>query len=352
MSDAKRITNAHLIKVTIILPLAIIIAGCQSHKKIETNSEAIPVEIQNTTISIVDNTLDLSGNIEPIAMSNVGSPISGKIEKIFVKEGDFVKQGDLLVQMNDAQLEQAKLKYQLSKLNYDRISKLHQEHAVSQQEFDQAKTMYENDKTAYDFVLNSTQVRAPLSGVVTAKYLNDGEMFILFPGQLGSPAIVTIMQISTVKVTVAVPEDYLPLVKRGKRATLTVDPYPGRIFEGTISRINPTLNKNTRTFLVEIYVPNPKLELRPGMLASVKLYLGKTKTILVPIDAILKVPGSNIEYAYIVDRNIAHRIEVQTGKYFGDQISVTAGLQPNQKLVVVGQTNLRDGSAVSITQIH
>lgn len=340
-----------LVKLTILFAL-IGIMGCQSNQGNKTLVEAIPVEVQKTALTTVDNTLTLSGNIDPIAMSNVGSPISGKVEKIFVKEGDFVKQGDLIVQMNDAQLEQAKLKYQLSKLEYDRMSKLYDEHVITQQQFDNVKTMYENDKTAYDFILSSTQIRAPLSGVVTSKYLNDGEMFILFPGQLGSPAIVTIMQISKVKVAVAVPEDYLPFIKVGQKATLTVDPYPGKIYEGNIARMNPALNKSTRTFLVEIHVPNPKLELRPGMLASVKLYLGKTRTILVPNDAILKVPGSNIEYAYVINGNRAERREVQTGKYFNDMVSVTAGLKPNEEIVIVGQANIKDGTVVKIVKTH
>ncbi|MGC8594615.1 MAG: efflux RND transporter periplasmic adaptor subunit [Candidatus Kryptoniota bacterium] len=340
-----------LSRITVII-LLFSVLGCQSKQRNKTEVEAVPVEVQTTSLTTVDNTLSLSGNIDPIAMSNVGSPISGKIEKIYVKEGDFVKQGDLIVQMNDAQLEQAKLKYQLSKLDYDRMSKLYEEHVITQQQFDQVKTVYENDKTAYEFMLSSTQIRAPLSGVVTSKYLNDGEMFILFPGQLGSPAIVTIMQISRIKVTVAVPENYLPLIKLGQKATLTVDPYPGKIFEGSIARINPALNKNTRTFLVEIHVPNPKLELRPGMLASVKLYLGKIRTILVPPDAVLKVPGSNIEYAYVINGNKAQRREVQTGKYFNDMLSVTTGLNPDEKLVVVGQTNIKDGTIVKISQTH
>lgn len=348
----KHIANLQTISRFAIIILILGIVGCQSKQRNKIQAEAIPVEVQTTSLTTVDNTLNLSGNIDPIAMSNVGSPISGKVEKIYVKEGDFVKQGDLIVQMNDAQLEQAKLKYQLSKLDYERMSKLYAEHVITQQQFDQVKTVYENDKTAYEFMLSSTQIRAPLSGVVTSKYLNDGEMFILFPGQLGSPAIVTIMQISRVKVTVAVPENYLPFIKLGEKATVTVDPYPGKIFEGRVARINPALNKNTRTFLVEIHVPNAKLELRPGMLALVKLYLGKIKTILVPSDAVLRVPGSNIEYVYVINGNIAQRKEVQTGKYFNDMLSVTAGLRPGEKLVVVGQTNIKDGTIVKVNQTH
>jgi RND family efflux transporter MFP subunit len=348
----KHTGNLHTLSRLSIIILFLGIGGCQSKQGNKTQVEAIPVEVQTTSLTMVDNTLNLSGNVDPIAMSNVGSPISGKIEKIYVKEGDFVKQGDLIVQMNDAQLEQAKLKYQLSKLDYERMSKLYAEHVITQQQFDQVKTVYENDRTAFEFMLSSTQIRAPLSGVVTSKYLNDGEMFILFPGQIGSPAIVTIMQISRVKVTVAVPEDYLPFIKIGQKATLTVDPYPEKIFDGTIARINPALNKNTRTFLVEIHVPNPKLELRPGMLASVKLYLGKIKTILVPSDAVLKIPGSNIEYVYVVNGNIAQRRQVKTGKYYNDMLSVTSGLKPDEKLVVVGQTNIKDGATVEINQTH
>jgi len=332
----------------VLLLIVGIAVGCKGKKNVSEQTNAIPVEVTVATASPIERVIELSGTIDPMAKSNLGSQISGRVDKIYVKEGDHVTEGQLLVQMNDAQLTQAKVQYELADLNYKRLLALSREGAVSQQQLDQAKTAYEAAKSSYELLLTNTQLRAPFSGVVTAKLLNEGEIFALFPGAAGSPAILTLMNISTVKIMVNVPEKDVPRVKLGQRAVIRVDTYPGKLFEGKVTRIDPALNPVTHTFLVEIRVPNPRSELRPGMYAKVNLFVGKSSGILLPIDAVIRVPGSNIQYVYTVEGALARRREVTTGQIVGSTVEVTSGIKVGDEVVTVGQTRLKDGSHVTI----
>ena len=135
----------------------------------------------------------------------------------------------------------------------------------------------------------NTLLRAPYSGMITGKYYNDGELFSPTPNTpAGKAALVSMIQVDPVKVMVNLSEKELPLVKEGMMATVTTDVYPGETFTGTVFRIHPTMSAATRTFTVEVKVPNRKEKLTPGMFARVNLKLGKKEALVVPAIAVLQ----------------------------------------------------------------
>ncbi|MEG8946868.1 efflux RND transporter periplasmic adaptor subunit [Rosettibacter firmus] len=333
--------------ISFIIALSILLSGCNKKELKNETEEIIPVEVTLIKKSSIDRTIDLVGTLTAWKEANLGAQTSGRIQKIYVEEGSRVKEGDLLFEMDDTQLAQAKIQYQIAKDNYDRMKPLYESGSISQNQFDQIKAAYETAEKNYKLLLTNTQFRAPFSGVITAKKLNEGEVFLLAPTG-GAPTIVTLMQINPLKLLLNVSENNFRDIKLGQTVEIQSDIFPEEIFKGTISRINPTINPTTRTFEIEVKIPNPKEKLRPGMFVRAKIYLGKSDGILVNRAAILKQLGTAAYYAFIVKNNIAKRVDVKVGKEFNDVIEITYGLSEGDYLVTNGQGILKDGLQVEI----
>lgn len=334
----------------LIIFLSIIVVGCGKKANDNQNKvdEIIPVEVSLVKISSFYRDIELVGNLMAWKEANLAAQTTARIHKIYVDAGSRVKEGDLLFEMDDTQLAQAKIQYQVAKDNYERLKPLYETGSISQSQFDQVKAAYETAEKSYQLLLSNTQFRAPFSGVVTAKRLNDGEVFLLAPGGVGAPTIVSLMQINPLKLILNVSENNLKDIKLNQTVEIKSDIFPGEIFKGSISRINPALNPSSRTFEVEVRIPNPNERLKPGMYVRAKILLGKTSGIIVNRSAVLKQLGSTAYYGFIVKDNIAKRVELTLGKEFDSQVEITKGLNEGDYLVTRGQGLLKDGSKVEI----
>lgn len=341
-------------KVLIItLPLLLLlISGCSNDEGKAGNNnvnDAVPVEVSTVKDTTITRSIDLVGTLAPWKEANLGAQTTARINKIFVEEGNVVQEGDLLFQMDDTQLAQAKIQYDLAKDDYNRMKPLFDQGSISKQTYDKVKAAYESSEYSYKLLLTNTQFKAPFAGVITAKKMNEGEIFMLAPTG-GAPSIVTLMQINPLKLEVSISEQYFKNVKLGLKTKLEVDAYPGSSFEGTVSKINPTINKNTRTFDVEIKIPNPKQVLRPGMYVRAKLFTGMEKITTVHRSAILRMPASNVFYAFVVENNNANRVTVTKGDEFDEIVEIKSGLKTGDVIITTGQGMLKDGSRVKITE--
>ncbi len=339
-------------KISIIALLTttiIFIIGCSNKtQNLNNDPELIPIETIPVKIMKIDRTLDFSGTIMAWREANLGAQTPGRIEKIYVKEGDEVKEGDLLVQMDDAQLTQARIQFEIAKQDFERMQPLFEQGSISQQQFDKIKAGYETAKSAYELILRNTQLRAPFSGIITAKRMNEGEVFILAPSAQGAPSIINIMQIDFLKVLVNIPESDFPLVRLNQSATIQVDIYPDKIFTGIVSRVDPSINPVTRTFTVEIKIPNTNKILRPGMFSRVKIKTGEFESIFIPRSALIKQLGSNIFYVYIAENDTAKRKDVKLGLEINEWVEIKSGLNPEDQLIIKGLGRLKNGSPIKI----
>lgn len=334
----------------LILLSVLIIAGCgKKETNNQNNSEkAIPVEITLVKKSMIDREVELVGNLLAWKEANLAAQTTARVHKIYVDAGSRVKEGDLLFEMDDTQLAQAKIQYQVAKDNYDRLKPLYETGSISQSQFDQVKAAFETAEKTYQLLLTNTQFRAPFSGVVTAKRLNEGEVFLLAPGGVGAPTIVSLMQINPLKLILNVSESNLKDIKLNQTVEIKSDIFPNDTFKGDISRINPAVNPSSRTFEVEVRIPNPNEKLKPGMYVRAKILIGKTEGIIVNRSAALKQLGSTAYYGFIVKDNIAKRVELTLGKEFDSMVEITSGLTEGDYLVTRGQGLLKDGSKVDI----
>ena len=176
----------------ITLPLiSLLLTSCSNDEGEAGNNNinnAVPVVVSTVKDTIITRSIDLVGTLAPWKEANLGAQTTGRIEKIFVEEGSEVKEGDLLFQMDDTQLAQAKIQYDIAKDDFIRMEPLYEQGSISKQEIDKIKAAYESSEYSYKLLLTNTQFKAPFTGVITSKKMNEGEVFMLAPTG-GAPAI-------------------------------------------------------------------------------------------------------------------------------------------------------------------
>lgn len=348
----------NLLPIIFFLSAGLLAMSCGSGSKAKTDAESEEstkvksVKVITLNEEEVSRAIDYSANLVAYEEVYLAPATPGRIVRVYPEIGTRVYAGQTMVQMDPTQLNNAIL--QLSGLEKDmqRFDTLIQFGGVSKQQYDQFKTQYDVTKANVDLLRTNVTLAAPFSGVITAKYFENGELFSGAPNtQVGKAAIVVIQQISPIKAVISVSEKYYPLVKKGLPVVIKSDIYSDRIFEGKISLIHPTINAATKTFNVEIEVANKEELLRPGMFASVNMEFAKEKAMVVPAVSVLTQRGTNNRYVYIYDNGTARRVDVHIGKRFDDKIEVISdGLKLNDQLIVAGHNNLIDGAKVTIAE--
>jgi membrane fusion protein, multidrug efflux system len=340
-----------IIKQLIILILAIALASCSANNPTDNEQVedgTILVRVEKLEIKAIEQEVNFTGNVEAFKQNHISSNTPSRIRKIYVEVGDFVKEGQLLVQMDNTNFDQ--IKTQLSNLEkeYARLDTLNQVGSISQQQVDQIKTQLDVLRTTYNNMSENTQLRSPINGIITGRYSNDGEMFSMTPTATGKPAIVSVMQIQPVKTLVNVPEIHFPRVRQGLDASISLDIYPNRSFNGKVYLIHPTIDPLTRTFTVEVEIPNPNLLIRPGMFSRVTFGFGEMERVLVPDIAVQRQVGTNERFVFTVEDDVAIRKTVTLGRRINDYFEVLTGINAEEYVVVAGQTRLLDGTKVEL----
>ena len=193
---------------------------------------------------------------------------------------------------------------------------------------------------------------APFDGVVTGKYFEDKELYTGASfGGATKPSIIAIEKIDPVKAYVSLSEQYYLTVKPGTKVELKNNIYPDQVFEGKVSIVYPSIDPASRTFTVEVKIPNKNEALRPGMYGTINFFIGNTETVVAPAIAVLKLQGSNDRYVFLNKDGKAKRVGVKLGKRFDDKVELISDeVHEGDELIVVGQGRLVDGSPLSITK--
>jgi RND family efflux transporter MFP subunit len=343
-----------------ILIAGLLLSGCSSKTKTTATANSdpapaaekavIPVKVSTLAKTKIARTIDYTATILPFEEVNMAPSTPGRIDRIYVEPGDKVRKNDELFLMDRTQLYQLKL--QLSSLTKDlsRLDTLLKSGSAKQQQYDQLKTQYDVTRTNVDFMEENTLMKAPFAGIVTGKYFEDGEMYSGSPTtQTGRSAVVTVMQVNPLKVVVSISEQYYPLIKKGMKADVIADVYKNDKFTGTVYRISPTINSGTRSFNVELELPNTNDLLKPGMFVRVSMDLGEVETFVVPANTVLVQEGTNTRFVYVEKSKTAQRIEVTIGKRFDDQLEIISdNLKEGDKLVTEGQARLINGDKIDV----
>ena len=331
-------------KIVLLMAAAVCLIGC-GKKDAQATQEAERVEVVGTMIlenHEIERVLNISTNLQGYLTQNVAPSLTGKIEHIFVEVGDRVKEGDMLVRMDQNQYLTSKIQLANLEVEMSRLEALLATGSVSQQTYDQTKVGYDQLKQNLSFLEKNTYVKAPFEGVISAKTYEDGELY-------GGQPIVVLTQVKKLKALIAVPETYYPLIKEGMKLTVKSDIYPEETFAATIEVVYPTIDAASHTFQCKVVIPNASEKLRPGMYVTTTLGLGKENTIVVPYQSVEKLIGSNERYVFINENGYAKRVSVKLGQRFDEQIEIIAPeIQPGVEYIHKGQSKLVDGVKIEV----
>lgn len=351
--------------------------------EVRAEQRAVPVEVQNVSVSRIENIIKLTGWIEANKVVDVKSKVSGRIESLQavvragsgmtsdtfvpVEEGLTIAGGQQLAvidhDMYAAQVASAKGAVKAAEVELadaqrekNRIMALYEAGSVTEQARDKAVTAAElaaarldSAKAALELAeinLRESTITSPIDGTVTKKHIDQGNLV-----SPGAP-IVTVADMKTVKVIVALAEKHAGEVAVGTPAEIRVDTFPGKVFDAQVYSVHPALDQQTHTVQVEIRLGNSELLLKPGMFARVTLITQrKDSVVVIPRDVIL---GGKINpyYVYVAEDGIARKRFVKPGIIEGPNCEITDGLKPGETLVVNGMNYLTDGIAVEVVRLE
>lgn len=344
---------------TLLISAALLLSGasCSSDKEKteEKGTEKPVVKIESVSERDVDQVGTYTASVEPEIINNISSSTPNRIKQILVDEGMRVSAGQTLVILDDVnattyqtQVDNARANLRNCQLNYDRAVELLKIGGGTQQTVDQMETQLINAKNtlaaAQRTLRNSrenTVLTSPISGVVTARNYDPGDM-------TGNLPILTVARVQPLKIVFNVPETEFSKVKKGMSANITFDTYEGETFHGTVSLIAPTVDVNSRTFGVEVTMTNPDSRVLPGMFGRVTLNLGTARHVVVPDLAVVKQPGSGNHYVYTYSNGKVKYNKVELGQRLDDSYEIISGVPNGAQVVVNGQAKLSDGMEVTV----
>ncbi|HSH45272.1 MAG TPA: efflux RND transporter periplasmic adaptor subunit [Longimicrobiales bacterium] len=311
----------------------------------------VPVEITQVIQGSIARAVTVSGAVEPIRTVGVTSQLSGVLLTVEAEEGDLVRRGATLGRIDvrelEAQMEAASAAFEVAEAAFQRAEQLRDRRVITVAEYERERTAYVAARAQMDQLrtrLAYATVDAPITGVVTEKRVEAGDLVA------PQTRLFTVADVSTLVVRVGVSELDVVDLSEGDLVTVRLDAFPGRSVPGRIRRIFPQADPGTRLLPVEVALENTDpAVVRPGFMARVAFALGaRDDVLLIPASAL--VGGSGSEAVFVVEDGHAVRRTVQTGVTSEGNVEVVAGLQAGERVIIRGNTSLRDGMAVRVVE--
>ena len=336
-----------IIRTLLVGGVCLASVACSSKKSAEAATEpVVEVKPKVTTavvhIEEVDQQSVFTGNVEGYAVNNITPQQARRIKRLLVDVGDRVSAGQKVAEMDNSALAQAKAQYENSKANFERSDELYKFGGESKANWEAVKTAYEVSKSTYENLLENTTLVSPISGVVTARNYDNGDM-------CGGMPIFVVQKINPAKIMINVSESLYSHIKKGMVVDVELDALPEQKFSAKVSRITPSIDPSTRTFPVELVLANDKEVVKPGMYARVIMNYGARKSVVVPDVSVVKQLGSGNRYIYVYkqDGTVAYQ-KVELGRRMNDKYEILSGIADGDEVVTSGHIALKDGIAVEV----
>ncbi len=346
--------------VIILVAVAVltVIMKMPKKKREAPATEAPPVNVTVMTVTAVPqlaDTFDLPAVVEPNRIVTVSAEVSGRVERIPLEEGSKILAGDLLIKLNtdliQPEFESAKAQVERDQIEFDRMTNLVKENATTQRDLDNATSQIAISKARLQGIrarLERTSIFAPTAGVLNDLLVEEGEYV-----DPGNP-VVQIVDTDTVKVVVEIPERDIAFFAIGEKADIFVDAKDqvdtegqAKSLAGTITFISELSDSQTRSTRTEITLNNEQRLLRSGQIVHVSLTRRILKdAVLIPLLAV--IPMEDGKAVYVVNSSQAKRREVKIDIIRGDQVQITSGLEPGDKLIISGHRFVAPGQKVNI----
>ena len=338
-----------IFKIMSVVAAVVMAAGCSNLKNKAADKpveDTVPtVSVTQVSVREVPQEETYTTTIQAYVKNNIAPQTAGRISRILVDVGDFVKKGQVVAEMDQTQLAQVELQLKNNETELKRLKELYEVGGLSKSDLDAIEMAYNVSKTQYDNLKENATLVSPINGVITARNYDAGDMYAM------SAPIYVVEQIAPVKLLVGVSETDYSKVKKGDAVTITADALPGKTFYGKIGKIYPTVDPATRTFTVEVVVDNNYNTLRPGMFARATILFGVNNSVVIPDVAVVKQQGSGERFVYVLneDGTVTYQ-KVVLGRRMGTEYEVLEGIGDGAKIVIGGQIRLKDGIKVIVNE--
>lgn len=316
-------------------------------------SRIINVEVAELGTSEFEETINLTGTVEAARDVMVGAEEGGTVVQVFREKGVTVRAGQAIAKIDDriltAQVNQARAQASLARESWQRRQRLYEQDQVGSElaylEAKYGSEQAEASLAALERRLENTVIRAPIAGILEDRMVEVGTM--VSPGT----ATARVIDLDPVKITAGVPERYALDVQTGASVRVHFDVLPGEEFTGTINYVGAAVNPRSRTFPVELTLSNQDRVIKPEMVANVSVVRGVVDdAVVVPQEALVRVEDGYV--AYVVESDGGHDVartrRVERGPSQRNQVVIREGLNPGDRLIVVGQQQVEDGDRVRV----
>ena len=355
MTRTQRIRSRVAAMAVVALSAAVAACGSAEADGAEQDGTAgsfarvINVEVAPIAPEDFEERVLLTGTVAANRDVTVSAEESGVVEEVLAEKGRRIEAGAPIARLDAevlaAQVEQARAQAELARQTWERRKRLWEEDRVGS-EIAYLQARYGADQTASNLRslearLERTTIRAPFTGILEDRMVEVGTM--VSPGM----PVARVVEMTPVKIAAGVPERYAADVRRGAEAVVTFNVFPGEVFRAPISYVGATVDARSRTFPIEIRMPNPRGLIKPEMVANVSVERRSfDEAVVVPQDALVRVETGYV--VFVVDERDGEPVAVQRSVTLGpaqrDMVVVESGLEPGERLVVVGQKSVAGGA--------
>ncbi len=342
-------------KNIIIVSIIVFLSACGSKKtdsKTQNTDEILPVQIAPIETKFISDEVKSSGMLSSKSETKLAFKTGGLIKHIYVQEGQYVKAGQLLAELDlseiDASVSQAQIGLAKAQRDYDRAQKMYTDEAATKTNVQDALSGLEIAQQgikAASFNKKLSKIVAPTNGIILRKIAEQGELITPF-----MPAFVLGSGAGTYVVNLGLTDKQIVKVNKGDQADISLDAYPGEIFKATVSQISQTINPATGTFEVELMLLPSSKKMMSGFMAN-GIIKNKTgvKALVVPVSA-LQEADMNTAFVYVYEAKTQRALkrEIKIGKLYNGNVQVLSGINEGEQVITQGSGFVNDYQKVKI----
>lgn len=323
--------------------------------RMDVNTNFALVEVEAISDSLFKHYVEIPGDVETDQNITIYPEYSGVLTNVLVDEGDRVQKGQILARIDDgglsSQLAQMEAQAALAKTTFERQARLWEQNIGSEIQYLEAKTNYEaiqNSVNQMKSQLAKTVVRAPFGGIIDETFSEEGE--VVAPGQ---SRLFRLINLKDMYISAAVPESYLSTIEKGTEVTVEIGA-TGTSFKSEVRQVGNFINPNNRTFEIQVAVPKDAENVKPNLIATVKLNDYTSEQAIIIPENVVQTNAAGEKIAYTVEKEsdstgIVHKKTLETGRSYDNTVEILSGLQPGDLLIVSGARSIREGEKVKFS---
>ena len=339
--------------VIMYIMMMLVISSCKKSdgENNEQKTQLVYVGIETIKPARLMDAIQVSGTIKAYEDANLSPEEGGIIKEWKVKKGQPVKQGDIIVSLNDdvikAGYDAADAQYKMAELNLQKQKEVYDQQGISELQYKNLEYSRDAARANSDLMRarwDRTQIRSPFDGIVDNIIPNVGEY-----APPGVP-IARIVNTTKIKIQAEVSELYSSTLLVGSQAIVTIDVLPGITLKGTVAFISSTLSVANRSLMVEVVLPNMQQKLKPEMIAKVKLLRETKSNAILVSENVVQLVDRDRTIVYVESGGKAEERTLKLGGRQGNMVEILDGLKPGDRLIVTGFQKLVNGTPVSVSE--